>query len=201
MILSHIAALSINGVIGNKGQLPWHLPEDLKFFRLKTLHKIMIMGRKTLDSFPDGKLLPHRVHIVLSQSYSQNQNSALSHPLAQKGVHFVSDMKSALKKAQFQADALQYENPPLAPSSRFGDFPGEEVFIIGGGEVFTQSFSLIQYAYLTLVHEIFEGDVFYPHIPQKNKNGDNFYLKGFHLIERKDCPGPLPFSFLIYKRK
>lgn len=54
-----------NGVIGNRGMLPWHLPADLKRFKAMTMGRPMIMGRKTFQSFP--KLLPGRRHIVLTR--------------------------------------------------------------------------------------------------------------------------------------
>ena len=60
-----IYARAENGVIGNKGQLPWHLPADLKRFKALTMGKAMIMGRKTFDSFPAP--LPGRRHIVLTR--------------------------------------------------------------------------------------------------------------------------------------
>lgn len=61
-----ILARSDNGVIGNDGKLPWHLPADLKHFKALTLGSPMIMGRKTFDSLPG--LLPGRRHIVLTRN-------------------------------------------------------------------------------------------------------------------------------------
>ncbi len=65
MIISLIAAVAENNVIGCEGSLPWHLPDDLKFFKETTLHHHIIMGRKTLDSF--GKPLRNRTHIVITR--------------------------------------------------------------------------------------------------------------------------------------
>jgi dihydrofolate reductase len=61
-----IVAVGENGVIGNKGTLPWHIPEDLKRFKALTLGKPVIMGRKTWDSLP-RKPLPGRTNIVVSR--------------------------------------------------------------------------------------------------------------------------------------
>ena len=61
-----IAAMSENGVIGNHNQLPWHLPEELKYFRAKTLAKPVIMGRKTFESM-GSKPLPKRLNIILTE--------------------------------------------------------------------------------------------------------------------------------------
>lgn len=60
-----IYARAANGVIGHEGALPWHIPADLRRFKALTLHKPMIMGRKTFDSFPSP--LPGRRHIVLTR--------------------------------------------------------------------------------------------------------------------------------------
>jgi dihydrofolate reductase len=64
-----IAAVSENGVIGKNGDIPWHLPEDLKHFKKKTTGHPVIMGRKTFESLPeDFKPLPERTNIVLTRS-------------------------------------------------------------------------------------------------------------------------------------
>lgn len=64
MILSLIVALAENNAIGIRGELPWHLPEDLKFFKRTTIGKPVFMGRKTYESL--GRPLPGRLNIVLS---------------------------------------------------------------------------------------------------------------------------------------
>ena len=58
--------MSLNRVIGNAGKIPWHLPEDFKWFKQTTLGHILLMGRKTFESI--GKPLPGRETIVLSQT-------------------------------------------------------------------------------------------------------------------------------------
>jgi dihydrofolate reductase len=60
-----VVARADNGVIGNKGALPWHIPEDLKHFKTRTMGKPMVMGRKTFESLPG--LLPGRRHIVVTR--------------------------------------------------------------------------------------------------------------------------------------
>jgi dihydrofolate reductase len=64
-IIVLVVARAENGVIGRDGELPWHLPEDLKHFKAVTMGTPMVMGRKTFDSLP--KLLPGRRHIVLTR--------------------------------------------------------------------------------------------------------------------------------------
>jgi dihydrofolate reductase len=65
VIVSAIAAIGRNGVIGREGKLPWHLPDDLKRFRAITWGKPIIMGRKTFESL--GRALPGRTNIVLTR--------------------------------------------------------------------------------------------------------------------------------------
>jgi dihydrofolate reductase len=72
-----IAAMSLNRVIGVQGKIPWHLPEDLRFFKRTTLGHIVLMGRKTYESL--GKPLPARENWVVS-----------SHPLP--GVRVINDL-------------------------------------------------------------------------------------------------------------
>lgn len=87
MLISMIAALSSNGVIGRDNKLPWHLPEDLKYFKKVTMGKSLLMGRKTYESI--GRPLPGRTNIVLSR---QQQFSA-------PGVIVVHSTEQALAEA------------------------------------------------------------------------------------------------------
>jgi dihydrofolate reductase len=87
MILSIIAAMDRNQLIGNNNQLPWHLPADFTHFRAKTMGKPVVMGRKTFESI--GKPLPGRTNIVLSR----NPNLQL------EGVECVSSLQDAITAA------------------------------------------------------------------------------------------------------
>lgn len=66
MKISLIAAVAQNGVIGWNNDLPWHLPDDFAFFKRKTSHHPIIMGRKSLEAL--GKPLPNRTNIVLTRN-------------------------------------------------------------------------------------------------------------------------------------
>lgn len=163
MILTHVAAMSQNRVIGTQNTLPWSIPEDLKFFRNTTKGHIMIMGRKTYDSI-GAKPLPQRYHIVISRQDLQS-----THPL----VKFVKTLEEAIEVAK-----------PLTAEW------GEEVFIVGGGEIYKQSMNVTDKIYLTMIYQNFEGDTLYPEIPPD-----------FELVAKSDRTEPVPFSFLTYKRK
>ena len=71
MKISLIAAVGKNNVIGADGKLPWHLPEDFKWFKAATLNKPIIMGRKTFDSI-GRKPLPKRFHIIISRTKQED---------------------------------------------------------------------------------------------------------------------------------
>ena len=71
-----IVAADKHWAIGKDGDLLWHLPEDMKFFREKTTGNVVVMGRKTLDSFPGGKPLKNRVNLVLSRDEGFSREGA-----------------------------------------------------------------------------------------------------------------------------
>lgn len=169
MILTHIVACSENNVIGSEGGLPWNLPEDMKFFKDTTKGHIMIMGRKTFASF-NGRALPNRYHIVITRDpKAQSFPSTESSP-----VVFVSSIEDAVAHAKLLTTQW-----------------GEEVFIIGGGEIYQQSLPITNKVYLTKIHQQFAGDTVYPQIDEKV----------FTLTHRRDVELPIPFSFLTYLRK
>lgn len=134
MILSHIAAMSRNHVIGKENRLPWHLPEDLKFFKKMTNGKILIMGRKTFESLPGH--LPNRHHIVISRS------------------HFIAD--------ESDVDFVASIDEALALAERLLEGRNEEVFICGGGEIYAQTLDKADRLYLTIIDQEIEGDTTYP---------------------------------------
>ena len=163
MILSHIAAMAKNRVIGKDNQLPWHLPEDLRFFKKMTSGKVMIMGRKTFEGLPGH--LPDRHHIVISRS---------AFVAEEEDVDFVTSLDAAIELA---ASLISQ--------------PSDEVFIIGGGEIFQQSLKLVDRIYLTVIEQDYEGDAKYPLFDESQ----------FVLERDEKRPGPPPFSFRTYVRK
>lgn len=133
---AHIAAAAENDVIGLEGQLPWNIPEDLKFFRDTTRGHAVIMGRKTYESL--GKPLPHRLNIVVTRQVGFTSAA---------GVSVVPSLQAAYEVCR------QHQ-------SKWGDL----VFIIGGGEIYQQSLKDVTLVYLTRVHGQYNGDAKYPKI-------------------------------------
>lgn len=177
MIISQIAACSENRVIGKDNQLPWHIPEDLKFFREKTKGKICIMGRKTFDSLPG--VLPGRPHIVItrnSENMKKNSIKLLSQA-KEKNVNVY--IVNSLEEAIFQADELI--NTQSLP---------EEVMICGGAEIYRQAMGISHIIYLTRIHQNIEGDAFFPEIPSAE----------YQIFEQDKRQGPIAFTFEKYVR-
>ena len=120
--------------IGNKNELLWHIPDDLKRFKEKTLGHPIIMGRKTFESILQilGKPLPGRQNIVVTRNPDY----------AYEGVLIVSSLEEALQKAR-----------ALDP---------QEVHIGGGAELYAQALPFVDDLYVTFVDDDPEGDTFFP---------------------------------------
>lgn len=164
MKLAHIVAASENNVIGVNNDLPWDIPEDMKFFREKTKGKALIMGRKTFESV--GHPLPKRLNVVITRQPNYTSDA--------ENVVVVPDLESAIKHCE------QVQN-----------VYGDEIFIIGGGEIFKQSLPIVDIIYLTRIHKKYDGDIFYPELPKDQ----------FTEVERRERLEPVPFTFLTYAKK
>ncbi len=159
---SHIVAASKNNVIGVNGELPWDIPEDMKFFRDKTKGKIIIMGRKTFESV--GHPLPKRLNLVITRQKDYQAEGA---------VVFKS-LPAAMEFAKTKVS--DYDN---------------EIFVIGGGEIYKQSLDSMDTVYLTRIHKEIDGDAYYPDLSESD----------FELVQQEDRTEPVPFSFLTFRKK
>jgi dihydrofolate reductase len=151
-----------NRVIGVGNRLPWHLPQDLKRFRALTRGHPVIMGRKTHESI--GKALPERLNLVITR------NADYLSPVAPGQVEIQTSVEAAIGRCGGRA---------------------EEIFIIGGSEIYELAMPWVQRLYVTQVHQAYEGDSFFPEWPRE-----------FVEIEREDhLHGvEIPHSFLILER-
>jgi dihydrofolate reductase len=123
-----IVAMTADRVIGREGKMPWHLPEDFRWFRKATLSHAVLMGRKTLEAI--GKPLPGRLNLVATRG------PAIQEP----GVVTITDL-SVFSEA---------------------DFAPQEVWVIGGAEIYAQMLPRCEELFVSLVAERFEGDTFFP---------------------------------------
>ncbi|MGI8383691.1 dihydrofolate reductase [Robertmurraya sp. P23] len=158
-MISLLWAMDENRAIGRNNQLPWHLPEDLKYFKKVTMGKPIAMGRKTYDSI--GRPLPGRENIVITRSQG----------VTIEGCTVIHDVKDLLKRDD------------------------EELFVIGGAEIFKEIIPFVDRLYVTEIREEFEADTFFP----------EYNLSDWELIEStpgmKDEKNPYNYEFLVYQRK
>ncbi len=161
MIISHIVAASENNVIGQDGDLPWHIPEDLKFFRDMTRHRCCVMGRKTFEALKTP--LPDRLNIIITRQPNY----------VVPGAIVVASFAEALVVCREHQQKY-----------------GEEIFVMGGGEIYLQTLPQTDRIYLTRIHRHYPGETYYPELPAGE----------FKEVARRDRTEPVPFSFLTYER-
>lgn len=132
-----IAAADRNWAIGKDGELLVRIPEDMKFFREMTTGKVVVMGRKTLESFPGGKPLPKRTNIVLTHDASYDGKGA---------IVVNSEAELHEKLAQYDADS---------------------VFAIGGASIYKMLLSYCDTAYITRLDYAYEADTRMPDLDRE----------------------------------
>jgi dihydrofolate reductase len=164
-----IAAVGKNGVIGRGAELPWNIPEDMRFFRNSTRDQLVIMGRKTYQSL--GKALPKRENGVITR------DSEFKTPDARifKDLGLAIDQFKKIAKA------------------------GQNVFVIGGAEIYRLSFPFLDEIWLTEIDADFEGDVFFPDYSGGVLNRTEFIRS--ESTEQNDFESsPYHYRFSIFKR-
>ncbi len=157
---SIIVATAENGVIGKDNQLLWRLSADLKQFRILTTGHSIIMGRKTFESI--GKPLPNRTNIVISRQKD------FDFP---EGILQTNSLEKAIEMARNAAGS-------------------EEIFIIGGGNVYKQALDITDKIYLTEVKANFEGDAFF------SKLNENEWKETSRISYAKDEKNEYDFDFV-----
>jgi dihydrofolate reductase len=157
-----IAAMSENRVIGHGNKIPWHLPEDFKWFKKMTSGNVVVMGRKTFESI--GKPLPNRKSLVLTR---HPQHLIHAHPEVFGDYHEWRGGRHLKRAYQFHFTKIN-GNPSddififnslgkLNPD----DFP-TDIFICGGAQIYGQALPRCSDLYLTRVKRTCEGDAFLP---------------------------------------
>ncbi len=136
MRVSLIVAVADNGVIGDTGAMPWKISSDLKYFKQKTLHKPVLMGRKTFEAI--GRPLPSRDNVVVTR------NEDFRH----EGVDAVTSVAKGLELAERLAEKRG----------------ADEIMVIGGGEIYAQMLSFADRIYKTEVHADVVGDTVFPQL-------------------------------------
>ena len=129
-----IAAVDENWAIGNKDDLLVRIPADHKAFRQETTGKIVVLGRKTIETFPQGLPLKNRTNIILST----NQNYQVKDALV---VHGLEELFACLK-----------------------DYDTKDVYVIGGESVYRQLLPYCDTAHITKIDHAYEADAYFPNL-------------------------------------
>lgn len=131
-----IVAADSNWGIGKNNQLLVSIPADMKMFRQETTGKVVVMGRKTLESFPNGLPLKNRTNIVLTGNKNYKANGAII-------VHTIEELLEEIKK-----------------------YPSDEVYCIGGDSVYKQLLPYCDTAHVTKIDFAYEADSHFPNLDE-----------------------------------
>lgn len=132
-----IASVDSNWGIGKNNQLLVKIPADMKFFRETTTGKVVVMGRKTLESFPNGQPLKNRVNIVLTHDKTYQVKDAVL-------VYSLEELWKELEK---------YES--------------ENVYVIGGESIYDQLVDACDVAHITKIDYAYDADAHFPNLDER----------------------------------
>lgn len=164
--ISLIVAVSENMVIGKDNKLAWHLPEDMNYFSNMTKGHSIIMGRKNWESIPKKyRPLPERKNIVVTRN----------NKFEDKGAITVNSIEKAVEKAR--------------------TFDDEEIFIIGGGEIYKLGFAYVDKLYITEIYANIDGNTYFPKWNKEN------WKEISRISHPKDKNHEFDFDYVIYKKK
>lgn len=131
-----IVAVDKNWAIGKNNKLLVSIPSDMKFFRETTSGKVVVMGRKTLESFPNGLPLKNRVNIVLTSDPNYQVRGAVI-------VHSIEEVLKEVEK-----------------------YPTEDVYVIGGETIYRQMLPYCDVAHITKIDHAYEADAYFPNLDE-----------------------------------
>ena len=134
-----IVAVDKNWAIGNGNKLLVSIPQDMKFFRETTTGKVVVMGRKTLESFPGGQPLKKRTNIVITRDKNYKVKDAIV-------VHSVEEALEELKK-----------------------YNEEDIYVIGGESIYRQMLPYCKVAHVTRINHAYEADTYFPNLDEKDE--------------------------------
>ena len=127
-----IVAVDNNWAIGSKNELLIRIPNDHKHFREETTGKVVVLGRKTLETFPQGMPLKNRINIILSKDPNYQVKDAIV-------VHSIEELLEELKK-----------------------YDEENIYIIGGESIYRQMLPYCDVAHVTKIDHAYEADAYFP---------------------------------------
>ena len=131
-----IVAVDENWAIGNKNELLISIPADHKFFRQETTGKVVVLGRKTLETFPQGLPLKNRTNVIMSTNKAYQVKDAVV-------VHDVEELLEELKK-----------------------YDTEDIYIVGGESVYRQMLPYCDVAHVTKIDHAYAADAYFPNLDE-----------------------------------
>ena len=131
-----IVNVDSNWAIGYRGKLLVSIPEDMKFFRSETTGKVVVLGRKTLDTFPGGQPLKNRTNIILTRNPNYQVKGAII-------CHSVEEVLEELKK-----------------------YNSEDVYIIGGDSIYKEFIPYCDVAHVTRTDHVYDADAWFPNLEE-----------------------------------
>ncbi len=134
-----IAAVDNNWAIGKNNQLLVSIPADMKFFRTTTTGKVVVMGRKTLESFPNGQPLKNRTNIVLTHDRTYRVKDAVV-------VYSMDELREELKK-----------------------YDSEDIYVVGGESIYRQLVDECDVAHITKIDFAYDADAYFPNLDEKDE--------------------------------
>ena len=134
-----IVAVDKNWAIGKNNDLLVKIPMDQKFFRETTTGKVVVMGRKTLESFPNGLPLKNRTNIVLTHNPNYTVKDAIV-------VHSLEELEEELKK-----------------------YKSEDIYVIGGEKIYAQLLDRCDVAHVTKIDYAYDADAYFPNLDEKQE--------------------------------
>ena len=132
--MNMIVAVDENWAIGNKGELLVRIPNDRKVFRMETTGKVVVLGRKTMDTFPQKQPLPNRTNIILTRNPRYEVKDAIV-------VHSTEELLEELK-----------------------NYPDEDIYIIGGDSIYKQMLPYCDVAHVTWIEHEYQADSYFPNL-------------------------------------
>lgn len=137
--MKQIVAVDKNWGIGKNNKLLISIPADMRFFVEKTMNKVVIMGKNTLESFPNKKPLRDRINIVI----------ALEKDYMVKGATVVYSIEEALEEAS--------------------KYKSDDIFVIGGASIYKQMLPYCDTAYVTYIDYEYDADTYYPNLDKDER--------------------------------
>lgn len=192
-MMSAVLAVDRRGTLGSGGRLPWHLPADLRRFREITLGHTVVMGRRTFEAI--GRPLPGRRNVILTRNAAYRPAAAEALPLSAFSAEAGKAGGEAGTGRPAEAAPIALTTRPEEVRELASELGPEELFVIGGAEVFRLFLPDIRRFFVTRVDAEVAGDVRFP-IEE---------LTGLALVtcERRpaDAQNAFALEFCVYERR